>query len=898
MKRLFRPSQSPKKAQKIVFTLSFLLFIAGIFTANLAQDKSDRSLREQEDQLIRQFDLPSTPSRTPVYRPKPQQAPAKQDPTSRPPRRQAEPSRPRRRAAEAPAARPQRQQQQEAPAPRRRRPAPVQQEAPAPRQRRQVPQVPVAVPDDSPAPRPRRSQATPASPTTRSRTTEEAETKKLQAELDKIPSSQYVMEFNRSPIVGNSLRLRGTYGVGRVAFTRPRGWKIRGARAVIRFQHSPALFANRSNLTVLVNGKGIGSIALNRKPNQIGQAVLNIPPNLIQDFNVINLVAQQNNTQNCSDPGDATLWTEILPDSKLIFSYQPQPIPLNFSNYPYPFFDDLALDTNRIVYLQPNQVNQAWLTASGRLNTAFGRLADFRPMTTDLVQAINQVEANERLAIIGTPSEQPALASLDLPVPVSGNQILDRNRNPLPEDVGVLMLTTNDDGSVPILVATGNGAEGVAKAVQFLTQPDVKKMGTGQVILVDKLKDVPSPSPRKWPRFLPEKNSFKLSDIKKDPTDKPVKDITIRGSNAQPVEFDFRGLPDDRFLRGSSMNLVYSYGPQANPRTSAVEVLLDGVFIGGARLTSESGESRKNLRVDLPANLIKPNSKIEIYFRLNSKEPFDKQKCILPPIEQLSGTVHAEETTFDLKRETSVQLPDLELMQFGFPFAAPQDLSTTAVVVPEKPTDTDILTMLAFSERLGRLSQSDSVKLNVYQANELPEEAKKAQNLVGIGVRQKFPFPELTNSKGFNIGEAFSRSTADSSIQTLPDGEGMIKQIMSPWNGNRVLLALTAQTDAGLDRVRQIILKDPWFFQIRDDTVLISSNQQEPAAYDPDAYRLDFFRNAPERRRVEETNPLSKASRFLQDNWVLLPVGILGLGLLLYGVSQIYLKRTNVQDKK
>jgi hypothetical protein len=707
------------------------------------------------------------------------------------------------------------------------------------------------------------------------------------------------MEFNRSPIVGNSLRLRGTYAVGRVAFTRPRGWKVRGARAVIRFQHSAALFANRSNLTILVNGKSVGSVPLNRKPNQIGQAVFNVPANLIQDFNVINLVAQQNNTQNCSDPGDATLWTEILPDSKLIFSYQPQPMPLNFSNYPFPFFDDLALDANRIVYLQPSQVSQAWLTAIGRLHAGFGRLADFRPMTTDLVQGINQVEANERLAIVGTPAEQPALASLDLPVPVSGNQILDRNRNPLPEDVGVLMLTTNEDGSVPILVATGNGAEGVAKAVQFLAQPDAKKMGTGQVILVDKLKDVPAPSPRKWPRFLPEQNTFKLSDIKKDPTtDEPVKDITIRGTNAEPVEFDFHALPDDRFLRGSSMNLVYSYGPQANPRTSAVEVLLDGVFIGGARLTSETGESRKSLRVDLPANLVKPNSKIQIFFRLNSKEPFDKNRCIQPPIEQLSGTLHGEETTFDLKRETSVQLPDLELLQFGFPFAAPQDLSTTAVVVPEKPTDTDILTMLAFSERLGRLSKSDGVKLDVYQASELPEEVRKADNLVGIGTRQKFPFQELANAKGFNLGEAFSRSSAQGSVQTFPDSEGMIKQIMSPWNGNRVLLALTAQSDAGLDRVRQILLKDPWFFQLKDDTVLISSNQQDPAAYDPDAYRLDFFRNAPERKRLEQTNPLSKASRLLQDNWVLLPVGILGIGLLLYGVSQIYLKRINVQDKK
>jgi fructose-1,6-bisphosphatase/sedoheptulose 1,7-bisphosphatase-like protein len=59
----------------------------------------------------------------------------------------------------------------------------------------------------------------------------------------------------------------------------------------------------------------------------------------------------------------------------------------------------------------------------------------------------------------------------------------------LPDDVGVLMLTTTQEGSVPVLVATGNGPEGVAKAAQFLVQPDTSKLGTGQAILVD-LKDV------------------------------------------------------------------------------------------------------------------------------------------------------------------------------------------------------------------------------------------------------------------------------------------------------------------------------------------------------------------------------------------------------------------------
>ncbi len=708
---------------------------------------------------------------------------------------------------------------------------------------------------------------------------------------------KYILEFNRSPIVGNRMRLRGVYSEGRLGFTRPRGWNVGSVKAEIHFQHSPALYANRSNLTVLVNDTAVGSIPLNRKKSQVGRVLLNIPPKLLQEYNELKIVAQQNNTEGCSDPGDPTLWTEILPDSKLIFDYQNKAIPLNFSNYPYPFFDNLNLDTNRIVYLKPQNTSQSWLEGAARLQASLGRQADFRPIETDLISDISEISANQRLVIIGTPAEQPALADLDLPSKIAGSQILDSNQNPISEDTGVLILTTTKKGKVPVLVATGNGAKGVAKATRLLAQPSSQKMVTDQLILVNKLEEATTPGKREWPSYLPESNNFQLSEIKTQLNGDAFRDVSVRGSAAPPIEIDFRALPDDRFVRGSSMNLVYSYGPQMNPRTSAVEVLLDGVFIGGARLDSDEGETRKNLKVDLPAKLVKPDSKLQVFFRMNPKEPFDKANCISPPDQQLTGTVHSD-TSFDLKRENSVELPNLQLMQYGFPFAAPQDLSKTAIVLPQEPSNTDVLTMLAFSERLGRLSRADAVKLDVYTSDTLPEEVRKNEHLVGIGTRDEFPLPDVFKSPGFNLGKSFGRGSAQASITVPQDKQGMIKQIISPWNRDRVVLALTAQADTGLERVQEVLSKDPWFFQLKKDTVLISSDKENPVAYDPDGYQLAFFDNAPETRRIEDTNPLSKMTRMLQENWLLVPAGIVGLSLILYGIVQLYLKRISTAHRR
>ena len=709
-------------------------------------------------------------------------------------------------------------------------------------------------------------------------------------------NEKYILEFNRSPIVGNRMRLRGVYSEGRLGFTRPRGWDVGTVKAEIRFQHSPALYANRSNLTVLVNDTAVGSIPLNRKQSQVGRVLINIPPKLLQEYNELKIVAQQNNTEGCSNPSDPTLWTEILPDSKLVFNYNSKEIPLNFSNYPYPFFDNLNLDTNRVVYLKPQNTSQSWLQGAARLQASLGRQADFRPIDTDLISDISEVSANQRLVIIGTPAEQPALADLDLPRKIVGSQILDANGNAISEETGVLILTTTKKGKVPVLVATGNGTKGVAKAARLLAQPSSQRMGTGQVVLVNKLEEATTPGEREWPRYLPESSNFELSDIKTQFNGDAFRDVTVRGSAAPAVEIDFRALPDDRFVRGSSMNLVYSYGPQMNPRTSAVEVLLDGVFIGGARLDSDEGEMRKNLKVDLPAKLVKPDSKLQVFFRMNPKEPFDKANCISPPDQQLTGTVHSD-TSFDLKRENSVELPNLELMQYGFPFAAPQDLSQTAIVLPQEPSSTDVLTMLAFSERLGRLSRADGVKLDVYTASTLPPEVRKKEHLVAIGTRDEFPLPEVFKSPGFNLGRSFGRGSAQASVTVPQDSQGMIKQVLND-NGDRVVLALTAQTDSGLEKVQQVLKKDPWFFQLKKDTVLISSDKKNPAAYDPNAYQLAFFDNAPETRRIEDTTLLSKMTRILQENWLLVPAGIVGLSLILYGIVQLYLKRVSTAQRK
>lgn len=703
-------------------------------------------------------------------------------------------------------------------------------------------------------------------------------------------SGQYVLEFNRSPVVGNRLKLESIYDEVRLGFTRPRNWVPQSVKVLLRYRHSAALYASRSNLTVLVNSTSIGSVPLNKPRGEIGSVAFSVPANLIQDYNEVVVAALQNNSPTCTqDPYDPSLWSEILPDSKVVFDFQPQPVAMDFSRYPYPVYDTLSLQTNQVAYLLPQTLDETWLTAATRYQASLGRVAEYRSLDTRVVESLNEVEDSERLIVIGTPKNQSAIADLDLPLPLRNDRILDAKQQELPPDVGVLMLTTTADSRVPVLVATGNGEAGVTKAVQFLAQSQDQKIGTGNVIFVDQVNQIPAPSPREWPGYLPVEDSFQLKDLRTF-NGQTLEDVTVRGSHAPALEFDFRSLPDDRMLPGSSMVLHYSYGPQTNPVTSLVEVELDNIPIDGRRLSSVNGANRQEFRLELPSERIKPNSKMQVNFRL---DPRERRSCSRVTDQQLWGTIHAD-TSFDLNRENVTRIPDLELFRYGYPFTAPQDLSNTAIVLPNQPVRSDILLLLETSERLGRLSKADSIQLSTYRQSQLPAEARSSAHLIGIGTYNNFPLAEVFETKGFSLNSASVRQWQQSQIQANPDQGGVIKQIVSPWNEERVLLALTGQTATGLDQVRDLLAQDPLFYQIQGDTVLISANTDNPSPYDANDYNLEILRESPQRQIVGDEKSWLL---LLRNNWFVLVPALVVAALILYSVAQLYLRRVTVQER-
>ncbi|MEL7501403.1 MAG: cellulose biosynthesis cyclic di-GMP-binding regulatory protein BcsB [Cyanobacteria bacterium J06554_6] len=711
------------------------------------------------------------------------------------------------------------------------------------------------------------------------------------AELTQTSENQYILEFNRSPIVGSRLRLEGIYNESRLRFSRPRNWDLDTVKILLRYRHSAALYATRSNLNVLVNGSNVGSVPLNNKQGETGTVIFDIPTRIIQDYNEVIIAGLQNNSPTCTqDPFDPSLWTEILPDSKLVFNYSQAPFSLDFNSYPYPLIDVLSLEPNRLDYVMPDTPEPAWLTAVAQLQASVGRIADYRPLAIRQITTSSEAQAGDKMVVVGTPAQQPILADLPLPLKLRNGKLLDAQQQVIAEDTGVLMWTVLDDRQVPVLVATGNGFVGVDKAVRFLVQSQDRKIGAGQVVLVETLEEIESPALRDWPRYLPLSDDFELGDLAAL-NGEPLEDVTIRGAHAPPFEFDFRALPDDQFEPGNVMTLRYTYGPQVNPLTSLVEVQLDGITLDGRRLSSIEGKRRETLKVELPENHITPHSKLRVFLRF---DPRERRSCSRVTDHQLWGTVHAD-THFKLNRQQITQLPDLKLLQSGYPFAAPQDLSRTAIVMSDRPRSEELALMLEVSERLGRLSRAETVRLSVYSVNQLPETVRAEQHLIGIGLRSGFPFPEAFEQSAFSLQQQFARQWGESRVQTLPDAEGLVQQQISPWNDSRILLSLMGQTPAGLAQVQNLFDSDSLFFQLEGDTVLISANEAT-SPYDQNAYNLEFLQRSPQ-RGVYEASRTRRLLSLLKGNWLVLVPGMMVLSLGIYGIAQSYLRRLTSPDQ-
>jgi hypothetical protein len=660
-------------------------------------------------------------------------------------------------------------------------------------------------------------------------------------------------------------------------FTRPKGWKILPSSVIhLSFQHGHNLLPERSSLNVLINNRILKSITLganNITPNALD---IPVPPELLKDRNTLSFQVDQHYTYRCEDPFSEELWTELLPDTKLTLHYASQPVHPNLAQYPFPLLDELNDYYPTVVgYLLPTgsggQVSDQTLEAFGVVAAHLGQQARWRTLKT-YVGDVNSPKNGDNQILIGTPNENPAIGSLSsgLPLRLEGGQFMDQHGLPLPADVGILQLVPNPRNPTrALLIVSGNGPEGVKKAAHVLAQNSLNKILTGRYAIVkDYAKGGEYPY-RAWDGFL-LKSGDTLANLGLDTQ-------TTRGITGLPLFYSMKVMPD-LYLPGHQkvkLHTVYSYASQLDASQSKLEVLLNGKAIKSVPLDDQAGKSLAELTVEIPTEEVHTFNDLEYRFHLYP-EKYDM--CRFVTDVHIWGTVH-NTSWLELPGEIKSALPDVGLVNdAGFPFTGYQDLSHFGFALPDTLNRTDLEAMLQAASRLGRESQSQKgIELTAHHVSTVPDNERKENHWIVIGRRGANKWLDEVKGKASllmengwnNLQEEQKNRIAQ--INYAP-GQGVVEELLSPWNDNRVLLLLTGENESAIVHDAQLFQNQAWFAAIKMGNIAVVND---------DGPKSLLLLKKREARYVLAQDQRAEGGL---PGWAWLPIGALSLiGLLAIG---------------
>lgn len=592
----------------------------------------------------------------------------------------------------------------------------------------------------------------------------------------------------------------------RYFFTRPKSWQVSGASKIrVVFQHSVSLLPERSSLNILVNNRILKTIPLTKA--NVNKTVVDvpIPPDVLKDENTLTFQADQHYTYRCEDPLADDLWTQLLPETALMLNYNLKAAQPDLAQFPYPIFDPLGYGHNKAGYVLPpgGRFSADSLSALGMVTAAIGNAVSWHPSHVAPVEPGSLYSAKSHLIIVGTPAENPALNNLSLP----------KSIGELGETDGLIALVRHPSfNDKVILVVTGKTPEGVKKAGSFLAQAPGNRLMSGTYTIVKEHKPLGVHPFRHWPGFIQGKGAT-WEEL-------GLETYTTRSYTALPIFYTVKRMPD-LWLRANSrakLKTVYSYSSQLENTQSKLEILVNGKAVRSIPLANKAGETAAVDEIDIPIEDVYTYNDVEYRFHI-FPEKFDE--CRFVTDKHIWGTIH-NSSAMSFDAEVRTPLPDLGFLNDnGYPFTAHPDLSQTLFVIPDAPTEGQWNLLLQAVNRLGRISPTTTgFNFAVKPASAVTDADKQGKNIVVIGGEELKTtwLSQIPNNKlkvVLSPGGASLQKGEEVLSQIQHNGQqGIMEEVLSPWNKNRVVLFLFGSTDTALNAIGRLLLDDRAFAKI------------------------------------------------------------------------------------
>lgn len=507
------------------------------------------------------------------------------------------------------------------------------------------------------------------------------------------------------------LQLRGIQGIGGVSFSVRADEVVTAARIRLSYSYSPALLSNISHIKVLVNGQVATTLPVpTETAGKLVEREVAIPPQMLSDFNRLDLELIGHYTMECEDPQHTSLWATIDGKSSIELNVSRLSQPNDLQLLPRPFFDPRDVRMLQLPFVFPAEPTGAMLEAAGTLSSWFGGLAGYRGADFSAVVGSIPAQGNAVVMILEGMGNLAGLSSTTLTGPTVS--VITNPNDPL----GKLLVI---QGRTPAELKT-------AAAAVALGSPTL----TGATATIIDMKPLEARKPYDAPNWLRSDRPVRLGELASP------KDMSVSGYSPDLIRVNIH-MPPGLFNwrdKGVPLDLRYRYTarPQADRSTlnfSVNEQFVQAMPLVSAKntppntveqvvehITPETPLQPAHIKMRVPLYKLAANSQLRFHY---FHEITKSGACRDVPLDNLRGTVEPESTIDISGFSRFLPMPDLAAFgNSGFPFTRMADLSESVVVLPDTPTVKDYGTFLNTMGLMGNASGYPTLGVQVVGAQD------------------------------------------------------------------------------------------------------------------------------------------------------------------------------------
>lgn len=647
-----------------------------------------------------------------------------------------------------------------------------------------------------------------------------------------------------------------------INFTLPLDQVVTSARLVLHLNVSPAIAEHNATLQLMLNGQALGSVPLGSAGDDDSRFQLDVPAPLLVSVN--NLSFKINNIDNmvCQRDSKGEYRVTILPDSHFELEGQPLNIGNDISNFPRPFFDSMQMSPTIVSFSFPEQLSNDEVSAAALLASWLGIQADYRGISFD---AQHNVLPEKNGILIGHPGDKIGgivLPDSDKPL----IQYIDNPANP----------------AYKLLLVVGKDQAALRMAAWRLTQGEFQQQTPSMVV---ETSAIPVSKPYDAPRWIPTDRPVKLSELlRKDQS------LTSTGIWHEPLNIAFRAAPDLFLWDGGSipMHINYRFPTEEwiNENNSWLSVTLNNAFLRNLPVNKQGiletlwhkvgGDARQEQSdISIEPYQIYGDNQLSLYFNIT---PQQDAPCNILLNNNIKSQID-DSSSIDLSNTRHFALlPNLSFfVGASFPFTRLADFSQTVLLLPDSPSETQIVTLLNMVARSG--NATGAVLANNHVIFGIPTgganlEMLRTKDILAVSDMTQSSFnQQLLNHSPFGsrnntliakkptfwqttlrwLGGDWTADSVDADryFSSNTDWRGFIS-FPSQWDSNRLVVMIVGSNDDQLSRLSTDLNSPQINAGIRGDAAIITDENgvrsfrvggQFPSGEMPDHMMIVWYAN-------------------------------------------------------